>query len=105
MQSKLVEPKLTLILHCVISHSVRRSVCRSVRLSVAEGSEHATYGDWPCLNKGTTFASLKTEGTVSVMMDKLMMCVTGAMIASAPSRRKKEETSTPTAFFGSRERS
>ena len=35
-----------------ISHSVGRSVCwlvcQSVDLSVAEGSEHATYGDRPC---------------------------------------------------------
>ena len=36
--------------HATLSHSVGRSVCQLVCRSVAECSEHATYGDRPCFH-------------------------------------------------------
>ena len=48
-----------------------------------------------------TFACLKAFGTVSDMIDILIMCVTGTTIWSAASRRKRDETaSKPTALLG-----
>ena len=61
----------------------------------------------PFLNKGMTFASLKEEGTVSVIIDIFTICFTGATVSqSVPSRKKREEMSSKqTAFLGSKEES